>query len=159
MLSRLVLWDRPFYSKCSQSRKTQQKRYPWQTLQRIMKQEAHRNWRIIHCLALEFLTRRREKVNRMWCETLSCHISERDFLVRKKCNMQRAAHAGTFSISTKHQPDCTHTAHAHWSFVWQGLNAEKLSNKLPDIWKCQTKGQSPQTLLTQRCQVKEGYLQ
>lgn len=100
-----------------------------------MKSDEHRDWRIIHYPALEFLTRRWEKVNRMWCETPSCHISERDFLVRKKGSMEGAAQAGTLSVA--------HATQAQWPFVWHVLDDQKLSEQLARHLEMLDKGLEP----------------
>lgn len=114
-----------------------------------MKEEEHRNWRIICCLALEFLTRRREKVNRMWCETRSRRVSEMDFL-----------DAGTTRTTTKHRPDRRHTAQAQWPFVWHALGVQKLSEQVARHLETLVEGpelsNSSHTTLPGE---KEGYLQ
>lgn len=96
----------------------------------------------------------------MWCETLRCRISERDFLVRKKCNAERAAHAGTFSITTEHQPDCTHTTQAQWPFAWHVLDVQKLSEQVARHLETLDEGLKPTNSSHATLPgEKEGYLQ
>lgn len=93
----------------------------------------------------------------MWCETLSCRISERDFLVRKKCNMEHAAHSGTSSIAREHQPDGTHTTQAQWPLLWHVLDIQKPLEQVARHQETLDKGPSNSSHTTLPGE-KEGYL-